>query len=88
MTWGGSVLTGTDLGLLTSGVLFLVAVRRYPVASGFPETDHVARARVVETLQEAVFVTWAVTRLGGTVEFDENQPSASVVTVRFGMSDS
>jgi PAS domain-containing protein len=56
VTWGGSVLTGTDLGLLASGVLFLVAVRRYPVASGFPETDHVARARVVETLQEGVFV--------------------------------
>jgi signal transduction histidine kinase len=56
VTWNGSVLTGTDLGLLASGVLCFVAVRRYPVASGFPEADHVARARVVETLQEAVFV--------------------------------
>ena len=56
VTWSGSVLTGTDLGLLASGVLLSTAVRRYPVASGFPEADHIARTRVVETLQEAVLV--------------------------------
>ncbi|SEV93295.1 ATP-binding protein [Halobacterium jilantaiense] len=54
--WDGSVLRGTDIGLLASGLLLVAAVRRYPVASGFPEADHVARTRVVETLQEAVLV--------------------------------
>jgi len=56
VTWDGPLFTATDLGLLASGVLLFTAVRRYPVASGFPEADHIARTRVVETLREAVLV--------------------------------
>jgi len=55
--WSSSELvTGTTLGLLVGGGLLAVAVRRYPVTTGFPKADHVARTRVVETLQEAVLV--------------------------------
>ncbi|MFB6107626.1 MAG: ATP-binding protein [Haloplanus sp.] len=46
----------TAIGLLLSGGLLAVAVRRYPVMTGFPKADYVARTRVVETLQEAVVV--------------------------------
>ncbi|XRJ18684.1 ATP-binding protein [Haloferax sp. Atlit-48N] len=46
----------TTVGLLVAGVLLAVAVRRYPVMTGFPKADYVARTRVVETLQEAIFV--------------------------------
>jgi len=52
-----STLVGTTtIGLFVSGVLLAVAVRRYPVMTGFPKADYVARTRVVETLQEAIFV--------------------------------
>jgi PAS domain S-box-containing protein len=52
-----STLAGsTTIGLLLSGVLLTVAVRRYPVMTGFPKADYVARTRVVETLQEAIVV--------------------------------
>jgi signal transduction histidine kinase len=55
--WDASGLaTGTSLGLLAAGGLLAVAVRRYPVTTGFPKADYVARTRVVETLQEAVLV--------------------------------
>jgi signal transduction histidine kinase len=55
--WGASELVaGTSLGLLAAGGLLAVAVRRYPVTTGFPKADYVARTRVVETLQEAVLV--------------------------------
>jgi signal transduction histidine kinase len=47
---------GTEVGLVLSGGLLAIAVRRYPVLTGFPKADHVARTRVVETLQEAVVV--------------------------------
>ena len=47
---------GTSVGLLVSGVLLTVAVRRYPVTTGFPKADHVARTRVFETLRESVVV--------------------------------
>jgi PAS domain S-box-containing protein len=47
---------GTTLGVFLSGVLLTAAVRRYPVMTGFPRADHVARTRVVETLQEALVV--------------------------------
>jgi len=50
------LVTGTSLGLLVAGGLLAVAVRRYPVTTGFPKADYVARTRVVETLQEAVLV--------------------------------
>lgn len=50
------VADGATVGLLVSGGLFAVAVRRYPVMTGFPKADHVARTRVVEALQEAVIV--------------------------------
>jgi len=47
---------GTTLGLLLSGIFLPVAIRRYPVLTGFPKADYVARTRVVETLQEALVV--------------------------------
>jgi PAS domain S-box-containing protein len=52
----GGVADGTTVGLLVSGGLLAFAVRRYPVLTGFPKADYVARSRVVETLQEAVVV--------------------------------
>jgi len=59
---GGAVGTSTatadglTVGLLTAGVLFAVAVRRYPVMTGFPKSESVARTRVVEALREAIVV--------------------------------
>ncbi|ELY63136.1 sensor histidine kinase [Natrinema versiforme] len=50
------VADGVTVGLLVSGGLFAVAVRRYPVMTGFPKADYVARTRVVEALREAVIV--------------------------------
>ncbi|SFS92371.1 sensor histidine kinase [Halostagnicola kamekurae] len=50
------IADGVTVGLLVSGGLFAVAVRRYPVMTGFPKADHVARTHVVEALQEAVIV--------------------------------
>lgn len=47
---------GASLGLFLAGGLLTVALRRYPVTTGFPKNDYVARTRVVETLQEAVVV--------------------------------
>jgi signal transduction histidine kinase len=51
-----STADGVTVGLLTAGTLFAVAVRRYPVMTGFPRSESVARTRVVEALQEAVVV--------------------------------
>ncbi|MFA9516614.1 ATP-binding protein [Halopenitus sp. H-Gu1] len=51
-----SLTSSSTIGLLLSGVLLAVAVRRYPVMTGFPKADYVARTRVVETLQEPIFV--------------------------------
>ncbi|RCU44200.1 PAS domain-containing protein [Haloplanus salinus] len=51
-----SLVGGTTLGLLLSGVFLTAAIRRYPVLTGFPKADYVARTRVVETLQEALVV--------------------------------
>lgn len=53
---GGSPINGVSLGLVLSGVLLWGATRRYPVLTGFPKADYVARTRVVEALEEAVFV--------------------------------
>ena len=50
------VVGGTTLGLLLSGVFLTATIRRYPVLTGFPKADYVARTRVVETLQEALVV--------------------------------
>ncbi len=50
------IADGVTVGLLVSGVLFAVAVDRYPVMTGFPKADYVARTRVVEALREAVVV--------------------------------
>jgi len=47
---------GTTLGLLLSGAFLTASIRRYPVLTGFPKADYVARTRVVETLQEALVV--------------------------------
>jgi len=51
-----SLVGSTSIGLLLSGGLLAVAVRRYPVMTGFPKADYVARTRVVETLQEVIVV--------------------------------
>jgi len=51
-----AVVGSTTVGLLLSGGLLAVAVRRYPVMTGFPKADYVARTRVVESLQEALVV--------------------------------
>jgi signal transduction histidine kinase len=51
-----SLVGATSLGLLLSGVLLTAAIRRYPVMTGFPKADYVARTRVVETLREALVV--------------------------------
>ncbi len=53
---GSAVMDGVTIGLLLSGGLLGAAVWRYPVLTGFPKADYVARTRVVERLQEAVFV--------------------------------
>lgn len=47
---------GLTLGLIVAGGLLAVAVRRYPVLTGFLRTNDIARNRVVEGLQEAVIV--------------------------------
>jgi len=52
----GGVADGVTVGLLASGALFVVAVRRYPVLTGFPRSESVARTRVVEALREGVVV--------------------------------
>jgi len=52
----GGVADGVTAGLLVSGGLFAVAMHRYPVLTGFPKADYVARTRVVEALQEGVVV--------------------------------
>jgi len=51
-----SLVGGTTLGLLLSGTFLTAAIRWYPVLTGFPKADYVARTRVVETLQEALVV--------------------------------
>jgi len=57
---GNAVVDGVTGGLLLSGALLFVSLRRYPVLTVFPEADYVARSRVVEALQEAVIVVdWA-----------------------------
>ena len=53
---GTPLVGGTTLGLLLSGVLLTASLRWYPVLTGFPKADYVARTRVVETLQEALVV--------------------------------
>jgi len=53
---GSAAANGVTVGLLVSGGLFAVAVRRYPVLTGFPKANYVARTRVVEALREAVVV--------------------------------
>jgi len=50
------LVDGTTLGLLLSGAFLTASIRRYPVLTGFPKADYVARTRVVETLQEALVV--------------------------------
>lgn len=65
---GSSIIDGVTGGLLVSGVLLTVAVRRYPVLTGFPKADYVARSRVVESLQEAVIVVdWEANVLDANV---------------------
>jgi signal transduction histidine kinase len=53
---GNQIVDGVTGGLLLSGLLLAVSLRRYPVLIGFPKADYVARSRVFEELQEAVFV--------------------------------
>jgi signal transduction histidine kinase len=49
-------LEGPTAGLLIAAGLLTAAVRSYPVLTGFPQTDAVARSRVVGDLQEPVVV--------------------------------
>ena len=51
-----STVGNATVGLLLASGLLAVSVRRYPVMTGFPKADHIARTRVVETLREAVVV--------------------------------
>jgi PAS domain S-box-containing protein len=53
---GGTPFDNVTVGLILSGTLLGVAIRRYPVLTGFPKANYVARSRVVEALQEAVVV--------------------------------
>ncbi|QWC18445.1 ATP-binding protein [Halorubrum sp. 2020YC2] len=65
---GSSIIDGVTGGLLVSGVLLTAAVQRYPVLTGFPKADYVARSRVVESLQEAVVVVdWEANILDANV---------------------
>lgn len=50
------LVSGTTVGLFFSGGFLVGAIRQYPVLTGFPKADYVARTRVVETLQEALVV--------------------------------
>jgi signal transduction histidine kinase len=55
----GNIVSPADsvtLAFLASGGSLVFAVRRYPVLTGFPKADYIARTRVVEGLQEAVVV--------------------------------
>jgi PAS domain S-box-containing protein len=85
-----SLAGGTTLGLLLSGVFLTASIRRYPVLTGFPKADHVARTRVVETLQEALVVLdWndhvldvnetAAALFGGSTEGMIGEPVRSVI---------
>ncbi|MDB9253996.1 ATP-binding protein [Halorubrum ezzemoulense] len=65
---GSLIIDGVTGGLLVSGVLLTVAIQRYPVLTGFPKADYVARSRVVESLQEAVVVVdWEANILDANV---------------------
>ena len=65
---GSLIIDGVTGGLLVSGVLLAVAIQRYPVLTGFPKADYVARSRVVESLQEAVVVVdWEANILDANV---------------------
>ena len=69
---GSSIVDGVTGGLLISGGLLVVAVQRYPVLTGFPKADYVARSRVVESLQEAVIVVdWETNILDANVRAEE-----------------
>ncbi|ELZ43082.1 putative PAS/PAC sensing his kinase [Halorubrum californiense DSM 19288] len=69
---GSSIVDGVTGGLLISGGLLVVAVQRYPVLTGFPKADYVARSRVVESLQEAVIVVdWEANILDANVRAEE-----------------
>ncbi|ERH06119.1 MAG: PAS sensor histidine kinase [Halonotius sp. J07HN4] len=54
--WNNPIGPGVSLGLLAAGVLLSIASRRYPLLSRFPESESIARTRVVESLQEAIVV--------------------------------
>jgi signal transduction histidine kinase len=83
----GAVADGVTVGLLVAGVCLPVAVRRYPVMTGFPKSNYVARTRVVEALQEAVVVLdWddAVIDANATAErlFDRTTSAMTGESVR------
>lgn len=54
--WDNPIGGGVSVGLLAAGLMFSIAIRRYPLLSRFPESESVARTRVVESLQEPVVV--------------------------------
>ncbi len=69
---GGLIIDGVTGGLVVSGVLLAVAIQRYPVLTGFPKADYVARSRVVESLQEAVVVVdWEANILDANVTAED-----------------
>ena len=53
---GIPAVDGGTFSFLVAGGLLAFSVEQYPVMTGFPTTDHVARERVVEALQEAMVV--------------------------------
>jgi PAS domain S-box-containing protein len=66
---GSSTIDGVTGGLLISGVLLAVAIQRYPVLTGFPKAEYIARSRVVESLQEGVVVVdWEANILDANVK--------------------
>ena len=88
--WGDLSGTGVSVGLLVAGGLFSAIVRWHPVFSRFPESESVARTRVVESLQEAVVVlNWegyvldvneaAVNLLGRSADELNENPITSVI---------
>jgi len=70
---GNLIFDGVTSGLLISGLLLAISVRRYPVLTGFPKADYVARTRVVEALQESVVVVDWDDRI-----LDANETTASL----------
>jgi signal transduction histidine kinase len=79
---GNPPADGATIGLVAAGILLGVATHRYPVMTGFPKADYVARTRVVEALQEAVVVLDYEDHVldvnGTTAELFDQSPAAMI----------